>query len=370
MMKRVVLLAIAGVAVYLSVAPVPIEPLAWQAAPSLGYTGAHAVNSRLAGLTMIDLGDESGPEHIAIGPDNKLYTTVLSGNILRMNLDGTGREVFANTGGRVLGFTFDAAGNLIGADAIKGLVSISPKGDVTTLTDTVDGDPIRYADAVIVARDGRMYFSDASTRFAPGDWGGTFAASFFDVLEQSSTGRILEYDPVSKQTRTLAHGLSFANGVALTADEKHLLVNETGKYRVWKLAISAQKLDLLNTTAPPEQAQVVLDNLPGYPDNLMRGREGRIWLGFAKPRNDLIDRLASWPALRKMVLRLPKALWPKLPSYGHVLAIDESGKVLLDLQDPTGAYPETTSITETADRLYVHSLHAHSLGWLAASAVK
>ena len=35
-----------------------------------------------------------------------------------------------------------------------------------------------------------------------------------------------------------------------------------------------------------------------------------------------------------------------------------------DLQDPTGAYPETTAITETRDRLYVQSLHAHGLGWL------
>ena len=42
----------------------------------------------------------------------------------------------------------------------------------------------------------------------------------------------------------------------------------------------------------------------------------------------------------------------------------EDGKVVADLQDPSGAYPETTGITETADRLYVQSLHARSLGWL------
>jgi hypothetical protein len=35
-----------------------------------------------------------------------------------------------------------------------------------------------------------------------------------------------------------------------------------------------------------------------------------------------------------------------------------------DLQDPTGAYPETTGLTETADRLYVQNLHLKSLGWL------
>jgi hypothetical protein len=38
---------------------------------------------------------------------------------------------------------------------------------------------------------------------------------------------------------------------------------------------------------------------------------------------------------------------------------------LADLQDPTGAYPETTAITETRERLYVQSLHAKGIGWLA-----
>ena len=46
------------------------------------------------------------------------------------------------------------------------------------------------------------------------------------------------------------------------------------------------------------------------------------------------------------------------------LLSSEHGKVIADLQDPTGAYPETTAITETADRWYVQSLHAKGLGWL------
>jgi hypothetical protein len=57
-------------------------------------------------------------------------------------------------------------------------------------------------------------------------------------------------------------------------------------------------------------------------------------------------------------------LWPVPKAYGHVLAFTEDGKVVADLQDPLGAYPETTAITETKDRLYVQSLHAHGLGWL------
>jgi hypothetical protein len=47
-----------------------------------------------------------------------------------------------------------------------------------------------------------------------------------------------------------------------------------------------------------------------------------------------------------------------------VIAFDEAGKIVADLQDPGGKYPETTGVLETADRLYIQSLHAKSLAWL------
>jgi sugar lactone lactonase YvrE len=363
-MKKVALglgMLLLALMAYLALWPVPIQPVSWKAPAASGYVGPHAANQKLAGLKMIDLGGEEGPEHVVLARDGKLYTTVLSGNILRMNPDGSGREVFANTGGRVLGFDFDAAGNLIAADAVKGLLSIGPDRKITVLTDQVGGDPIRYADAVVVARNGKMYLSDASTRFAPARWGGTFEASVLDIIEQSSTGRILEYDPATRGTRVVAKGLSFANGVALSQDEKDLFVAETGKYRVWKIPAEARELDIAQGGA---QARLLLDNLPGYPDNLMRGMDGKIWMGLTKPRSPVVDGMAEKPFLRAMTLRLPRALWPVPKAYGHVMAFTEDGKIVADLQDPSGAYPETTAVTETADRLYVQSLHAKGLGWL------
>ena len=362
---KVIGIILLAAAAYLSLWPTPIEPVSWVAPVAPGYVGPHVVNNKLANLKIISLGAEEGPEHIVLAKDGKLYTTVVSGNILRMNPDGSAQEVFANTGGRVLGFDFDAQGNLIAADAVKGLLSISPDKKITLLTDKVNvnggGDPIRYADAVVVARNGKMYFSDASTRFGPAQWGGTFEASVLDIIEQTATGRVLEYDPATKMTRIVARGLSFANGVALGQDETSLFVNETGKYRVWKIAVAAN--DLAVDAANP-QSTVLFDNLPGYPDNLMRGLDGKIWLGFAKPRNPTIDNLAGKPFMRKVTLRLPRFMWPIPKAYGHVMAFTEDGKVVADLQDPSGAYPETTAITETQDRLYVQSLHAKGLGWL------
>ena len=93
------------------------------------------------------------------------------------------------------------------------------------------------ADGVAVATDGKIYFTDASRRFAPRDWGGTFEASVLDILENSATGRVLVYDPAAAASggaavQVVAGGLSFANGIVLTRDGQSLLVNETGRYRV------------------------------------------------------------------------------------------------------------------------------------------
>ncbi len=382
MLKKIFLSGFAIVAAlvaYLLLWPVPVQPVMWQAPAAPGYQGVHAVNTGLAALQTIPLGSEEGPEHMAIGPDGKLYAAVASGKIIRMAPDGSAQEVFVNTGGRVLGFDFDAVGNLVAADAMLGLLSIAPDKKITVLLDKVDGTPLKFADAVVIAKSGKMYISDATTRFGAKEWGGPFEASVLDVLEQSATGRIIEYDPASKTSRIVAKGLSFANGVALSQDEQTLFVNETGRYRVWAVRTGSNQLDLSNNDAgkPVGQdatkqdsgASVLLANLPGYPDNLMRGLptadgKAKIWLGFAKPRGEAIDSMAGKPLMRQITLRLPRALWPIPPRYGHVMAFTEDGKVVADLQDPTGAYPETTGVTETADRLYIQSLHAKSIGWL------
>jgi len=281
---------------------------------------------------------------------------------LRMDRDGAHQEIFANTRGRVLGFDFDAQGRMIAADAMRGVLIIDAERRVSVLTDHVSSDdPVRYANSVVVAPNGIIYFTDASTRFSPAEWGGTYEASVLDILEQAASGRVLAYDPSTASTQVVAHGFSFANGIASSADGRTLFVAETGRYRIWKIDSHARGLDVQSGSS---RAAVLFDNLPGYPDNLMRGRDGRIWAGLFRPRNPAADGLSQKPFMRKVLLRMPRSLLPVGDPYSHVFAFDESGHVTEDLQDPSGAYPETTGATETADRLYIHSLHAPVIGWL------
>lgn len=369
MLKKIIALLVAipllAVIGYLLFKPVPIKPMAYTIPTNAGYTGVHATNNRLADLKAIKLHGEVGPETIGIGPDGKLYLGMVSGNVIRMNLDGKGDSALAYTDGRTLGLDFDAQGNMIAADSMRGLLSINPEGKVAVLVDKFKGEPLLFTDGVVVAKNGKIYFTDASTRFGPEKWGSALEAGILDMMENSATGRVLEYDPATKETRIVAHGLSFANGITLSQDESALFVSETGRFRVWKIATSANNLDLQTLdTQSAAQASVLLDNLPGYPDNLTRGIDGKIWLGFVAQRTKDLDRMATMPWLRKVVLRLPRAWWPVPKSYGHVIAFTEDGKVVQDLQDPSGAYPATTGATETKDRIYIQSLHAKTLGWL------
>ena len=356
--------AIAGLVVYLVAWPIPVSPVAWPRPAAADYVGPYAVNHRLAALQRMSLGGASGPEHV-LAHDGWLYVAVESGAILRMRPDGSAREEVLRTGGRPLGFAFAPDGALIIADPLAGrhggLWRWSAARQLELLTDEVAGTAIGYADAVIVGADGRYYFTDASRRFGARANGGTFEASVLDLLEQRCTGRVLVYDPATQTTATVMTDLCFANGIELSPDGQRLYVNETGRYRIWEMPLTLRAGSARHSSSG---ARILVDRLPGYPDNLTRGEEGRYWVGLVKPRSAFLDGTAEHPWLRAMAMRLPRSLWPVPPAYGHVVAFDATGRVLADLQDPDGAYPSTTGLTEAFGRRYVQSLHATALGYL------
>ena len=87
------------IAAYLSLWPVPNSRRRVEGAVAPGYTGPHAANNKLAGLTLSNSAPKRAPSTCA-GMGRKLYAAMASGNIVRMNPDGSAQEVFANTGGR------------------------------------------------------------------------------------------------------------------------------------------------------------------------------------------------------------------------------------------------------------------------------
>lgn len=338
--------------VYLLAWPVAVEPQAWYAPQSTGYMGPWQQNKALSTLELESIGTEAGPEDIAVDANGYLYTAVKSGAILRRAPAATHWETFAQTGGRPLGIEFDRNQRLLVADAYLGLLRIDATGAIESLTAEVDGTPIRYADDVDVDAEGIIYFSDASTKFGAQEFGGTYEASLLDIMEHGGHGRLLRYNPATGTTSILMEGIQFANGVAVSHDSNYLLLVETGSYRILKYWLKG-----------PQQGtmEILIENLPGFPDNINRGSDGRYWVGLVSPRNDFLDSMSAYPNVRKMAQRLPAFLRPKATDYAHVIAIDGDGQVLENLQDPTTDYPQTTGAIEIGDYLYISSLTAPAL---------
>jgi sugar lactone lactonase YvrE len=341
--KRALLLLLAlliGALAYLALAPSPIDPVAWDPTPVREMTGALAPNARLSTAELIGQGLIDGPEDVETDAQGRVYAGTNAGTIVRVEHGKL--EVWATTGGRPLGLDFAPDGALIVADARKGLLSISPDGQVSTLSDSADGAPYGFTDDVVVGSDGVIYFTDASAKFGFGD-------HMLDLLEGRPHGRLLRHDPVTRATTVLARDLYFANGVALARDESFLVIAETYRHKISRHWLKGPRAGVTEPFA---------DDLPGFPDGVAASGRGTFWVAMFTVRNPAGDFLAPRPFLKQMVANLPRFLWPKPAPYGLVIELDERGGVVRSLHDSTGAYVEqVTSAHEYAGKLYLGHLH-------------
>ncbi len=318
----------------------PIEPMLWEPSHHSGLTGSFEKNTRLAKARLISMAGDNGPEDITRGPGGLLYTGLSSGRIVRVDAASGELSDFANTGGRPLGMQFDAQGQLIVADAIKGLLSINPEGVVSLLTDSVGGKRMLFVDDLDIAADGTIWFSDASQRYG-------YDEVMFDLIEARATGRLLSYSPASGETRVHLDGLSFANGVALGPNDEWVLVNDTGRSRIMRLWLQGERAG---------ESEVFIEGLPAMPDNLSFNGRDRIWVALVAVRSEALEGLAGNRLLRKLITGLPSALLMPQDHYAFVLGLDLNGEVVANLQDSGERFHSITSVNEFDGSLYLGSL--------------
>jgi sugar lactone lactonase YvrE len=292
------------------------------------------------------LGDGHGPEDVALDAEGKIYAGFDDGRIKVVHPDGAIR-VFANTGGRPLGLIFDQSGNLIVADAVKGLLSVSKNGEVTVLAADADGVKFGCINDLDVGADGTIYFTEASHKYP-------MTEHVQDLLEHQPNGRLLALDPQTRKPRTLLRGLYFANGVAVSPDQMFVLVAETGKYRIRRVWLKEPKIG---------QDDVFIDNLPGFPDGISSNGRDKFWLALVTPRQPLFDKLLPYPFARKVVVRLPKFLQPAPQRYSFVLGLDANGRVVENLQNGSpDCYAQIANVVERNGALYFGSIGEDTVG--------
>src|SRR5690554_7686181 len=113
--------------------PSPVDSKAWEPPEPPALTGILAPNNQLRQADLLARGQVYGPEDTTVDANGVLYTGTQDGKIVRVFPDGR-VETWLQTEGRPLGMVFDRQGNLIVADAWKGLLSIAPDGEITVLT--------------------------------------------------------------------------------------------------------------------------------------------------------------------------------------------------------------------------------------------
>jgi len=335
-------------AAYLLWWPTAIDPVAWQPLADPGLSGPYASNQALGSLHLLpEVGP--GPEAVAVSRDGWLYTGLQDGRVVRMQADGGTPATFARTGGRPLGMKFDRAGNLIVADAFRGLLRIDPHGTIVVLADRAAGEPIRFANDLAIGNDGAICFSDSSRRFDQLHW-------MADFWEARPTGRLLRYDPAGPTVSVVLDGLMFPNGVALGPGDEFVVVAETLPARLTRHWLRGPKAGQSEQFGPP---------LPGYPDNVTYDGKGIFWIALPSPRVPALERMAGWPRLRQVLFHIPAAIRDPQPGrLAWVLGMNTEGRVVRSLQDSSGKYGEVTSVIASASRLYFGSIATRAIGWV------
>jgi ribose transport system permease protein len=318
----------------------------------------YAMNARLRGAEAIALNQVEGPEDVILDRQGRLYTGTRQGWIVRFS--GTNfetRDLFARIGGRPLGLAFDRDDNLIVCAAGMGLYGVKPDGTVFKLTDQtnrswfklIDDSRLKLTDDLDIAPDGKIYFSEGSTRYDMLTWP-------VDGLEGRGSGRLVCYDPATGKTRTVVDHVRFCNGVCLTHDAMAILFCETFGLRLMRYWIDGPKKG---------KTEVALDHLPGSPDNINRASDGGYWLALVAMRTPVYDVAMRMPGFRiRMIKQLPIDEWlfPGINN-GCIVKLDANLEPVESYWDPGGeSHPTLTSMREDRGYLYLGGLENNRIG--------
>jgi sugar lactone lactonase YvrE len=313
--------------------PPPIEPL-----PELPP----------ATLTVVTL-PGNAPEDVVVDGAGDIWTGLEDGRIVRISPDAGEPTVVADTGGRPLGLAVARGGQLLICDTHRGLLALdSESGKLDVIVESVAGRRLQFCSNVTEASDGSVYFTESTSAFPYEFVKGA-------VLEASGRGSLFRLDTDGSVT-TLLDGLYFPNGVTLTADESALVFAQTTARRLSKYWLTGERA---GSVTP------LVQNLPGHPDNISTGPDGRIWTAIVSPVNPVADWLAPRaPILRKLIWRVPYRLLPDITADVWVVGFDaDSGHVLGGLRTQHPDFALATGVVEAAGRLWLACIGAPAVAY-------
>jgi sugar lactone lactonase YvrE len=313
----------------------PIDPIRWQPPPSRPLPEPNLT----AALHIIDVPGTAAEDVVADAVGN-IWTGVEDGRIVRVSADGTSVDAVVSTGGRPLGLAVTRDGRLLICDSHRGLLRYDPvSGAMETLVAEIDGRPLTFCSNVVESSDGTIFFTESTSRFHYEYYKGS-------IVEGRPTGALFRRDVAGAVTE-LAGGLSFANGVTLTADESAVVFAESAGCRVSKYWLTGEHAGTVTR---------LFTELPGYPDNISTGLDGRIWVALVSDRNALSEWLGPRaPILRSVMWKLLPYSWlPNPKPTVWVVGLDpDDGHVVSQVHTQHPDFGLATGVVETPGRLWL-----------------
>lgn len=320
-----------------SAAKPPIAPVRWQPPPvkPLPEFGP-------AELTVVTMPGDA-PEDIVVDADGALWTGLVDGRIVRIDPSDPAAVVVVGTvPGRPLGMTVARDGRLLICTSPGGLLAMDrTTGSTEVLVDSVDFRPLNFCSNVVELPDGTIYFTESTAKFTYGHFKGA-------IFESRGDGGLFRRDPDGTVTQVLAN-LYFANGLTPTADGSALVFAETQGRRLSKYWLNGPRAGTVTALA---------EHLPGMPDNISTGSDGRIWVAMVTPRNAAADFLAPRaPLLRSLMWRLPDRLQPQIAPEVWAVAFDsETGAAVGGIRMKRPDFGVVTGLVESRGRLWMSSI--------------
>ncbi|CAM8912182.1 unnamed protein product [Rhodiola kirilowii] len=310
------------------------------------HPNTRKLSSGLVHMEAIGVLELLGPEDLVYDPKkNVIYTGCANGEIKQFTInDDVSKTVIqslAQTGGRPLGLALGKQGNLLVADANKGLIDVNFNGTIKVLSIGAEGKIFKLVDGLDIANDGIIYFTDASYKYTLNEY-------ILDILERMPYGRLMSYNPKTNVTKVLLHDLYFANGVTLMPNHKALIFCETSMARCSKYYIKGNKKG---------KVEKFVEDLPGLPDMIHYDKaEDLYWIALSMDvlgsRNASLECATIGKNFATMD-RCRERLVPNGKRHGGILVVDSRGETKTFYYDPELSF--ITSVIRLKNYAYVGS---------------
>jgi len=154
---------------------------------------------------------------------NKLIWSDIPGNTM-YSFDWHRVEVYRTPSNFANGNTTDNEGNLITCEHGARRVTKTDKNNVTTLVvDEFDDKRLNSPNDVCVHSNGTIFFTDPPYGIIPGKRIGGYPGKM-----QYGGCYVFKYDPTSKSIEAIVTDMDRPNGIALSRDETHLMISNSG----------------------------------------------------------------------------------------------------------------------------------------------